>query len=87
MGKYLDMIRSAEKTQDKEPIQEQSSVEQAGLAITPGARITWKGGDGAARGPATVDFLHTDPMGTRWAFVTQGSGEAAVNIKFVTSIE
>ncbi len=91
MGKYLDLIRSAEKTheqtgQEKNLLQGQSSVE-ASIVLVPGARITWQVGDGTPRGPATVDFVHTDPDDTRWAFVTSSTGWVAVNTKFITHIE
>jgi len=52
----------------------------------PGDRITW-GASGTPRGPATVDFLHTDPDGTGWAFVTLSPSWVAVNTKVVTHIE
>lgn len=91
MGKYLDLIRSAEKTheqtgQGKDLPHGQGSVE-ASVALVPGARINWQVGDGTPRGPATVDFLHTDPGGTRWAFVTLSTGWVAVNTKFITHLE
>ena len=90
MGKYLNMIRQAEKThtqtgQDKEPVQVQSGPVEA-LPIVPGTQITWRA-DGKPRGPATVDFLHADPDGTVWAFVTLVDGWAAVNTKHVTKTE
>lgn len=91
MGKYLDLIRSAEKTheqtgQEKNLLQGHSSVE-ASIALVPGARINWQLDGGTLRGPATVDFLHTDPDDTRWAFVTTESGWVAVNTKFISHIE
>ncbi len=52
-----------------------------------GCLITWHGADGRQRGPAMVDFLHTDPDGTCWAFVTLSNGWAAVNTKYVTKTE
>lgn len=52
-------------------------------AIHSGDRIIW-GTDGTLYGPATVDFLHIDPDGTAWAFVTLPDGRwTAVNMKFV----
>jgi hypothetical protein len=56
-------------------------------ALVPGNRITWQGAEGTPRGPATIDFLHTAPDGTGWAFVTLASGWVAVNMKVVTQIE
>lgn len=56
------------------------------LAWRPGCLITWQGADGKPRGPATVDFLHTDPDGTSWAFYTLPDGSwGAVNLKYVTT--
>jgi hypothetical protein len=52
--------------------------------LHPGSRITWQGADGKPRGPAVVDFLHADPDGTVWAFVTLPDGWTAVNAKHVT---
>ena len=52
-------------------------------ALAPRDRITW-GPEGTLRGPATVEFLHTDPDGTEWAFVTLPDGRwTAVKMKFV----
>ena len=91
MGKYLDLIRSAEKTHeqtgsDTNRPQGQRSIE-TGVTLVPGARVTWQVDDGTPRGPATVDFLHTDPDGRCWAFCLIVETWAAVNTKFITHIE
>jgi hypothetical protein len=49
----------------------------------PTIRITWQRADGTSGGPAMVDFLHTDPDGAVWAFVTLGDTWAVVNTKYV----
>ena len=51
------------------------------VSIQTGSRITWPGANGLMRGPATVDFVHTDPYGTVWAFCTLPDGWCAVNTK------
>lgn len=53
--------------------------------IGPGDRIRWTRGDGTEH-HARVDFLHSDPDGTVWAFVTVGEGWAAVNLKFAAKV-
>jgi hypothetical protein len=54
--------------------------------VLPSVTITWFGADGKRRGPATVDFLHADPDGTTWAFVTLSTGWTAVNTKYVVTL-
>jgi hypothetical protein len=53
--------------------------------IQPGESIRWTRGDGTEH-HARVDFLHSDPDGTVWAFVTVGEGWAAVNLKFAAKV-
>jgi len=91
MGKYLDLIQLAEKTQkqtgqDQEPVQRQRCPVEA-ISLVPGSKITWQGADGKPRGPASVDFVHTDHDGSRWAFCTLSDSWAAVNASFVTMVE
>ena len=50
----------------KEALRQQKALDPI-PTIQPGDRITW-GAGGTLRGPATVDFLHTAPDGTGWAF-------------------
>jgi hypothetical protein len=57
------------------------------LALLPGSFITWQGGDGKPRGPATVDFVHTDHDGSRWAFCSVADSWVAVNTMYLTHIE
>jgi hypothetical protein len=52
--------------------------------IQPGTVITWLSGDGKPRGPVSIDFVHTDPDGSTWCFVTLPDGWAAVNMNYVT---
>lgn len=52
----------------------------------PGSTIAWLRADGT-RQIGTVDFIHTDEIGARWAFVTIGDGWAAVNMKFVRGVD
>ena len=54
------------------------------VSIQPGSCITWQRADGKLRGPATVNFVHTDPDATLWAFVTLPDGWAAVNTRYAT---
>ena len=55
-----------------------------GSTIQPGALITWTRGDGRVQ-EGLVDFLHTDPDGLTWAFVTLlDGGWAAVNARAIT---
>ena len=42
---------------------------------------------GMCRGPATIDFLHTDPDGTVWAFCSVADSWVAVNTTVLTHIE
>jgi len=69
----------------KEALRQQQALDPI-PTIQPGDRITW-GADGTLRGPATVDFVHTDPDGRRWVFCSMADGGAAVNAKFVTMSE
>ena len=55
-------------------------------SVRPGDRITW-GADGTLRGPALVEFLHTDPDGITWAFGTCSTGWVAVNTKYILKHE
>jgi len=85
---YLEIIRQAEEAHH--PVG--STNKTGGMptrslrapSVKPGDRIIW-GTEGTRRGPATVDFLHTDPDGTVWAFYTLSDENwGAVNLKFVT---
>ncbi|HEV8329483.1 MAG TPA: hypothetical protein VGQ08_18580 [Nitrospiraceae bacterium] len=52
-----------------------------------GSRITWEGADGNER-RGTIDFLHCEADGTRWAFCTGlGGSWTAVNCKFVRAVQ
>ena len=73
---YLDIIRQAEETH------KQSNPEKSAPSIQAGDSVSWQGADTKQRGPAMVDFLHTDSDGTIWAFVTLPDGWAAVNLKY-----
>lgn len=84
MGKYLNMVRQTKEARPSQsPAVERIQTPLSGV-IAPGSLITWQGGDGKPRGPATVDFLHTDRDGTVWAFVTYQGTWCAVNTRFVT---
>lgn len=85
MGKYLNMIRQAEKTQkqtgqDEEPVQGQRGPVEA-LPLVAGDRIEWERADLTVQ-HGVVDFLHIDDTGNQWAFVTLGKRWAVVNMKF-----
>jgi hypothetical protein len=58
--------------------------------ITPvmhhGDRISWTRGDLTVQ-HGVVDFLHTDPDGTVWAFCSVADSWVIVNTKFVTMVE
>ena len=80
MGKYLDKIRQHEQGEPAPPIE----TGQAAFlpTIEAGSRITWTRADGTIQ-QGVVDFLHLDPHGQQWAFVSLGETWAAVNCKFV----
>jgi hypothetical protein len=82
VGKYLDIIRRAEAAH-KPPDDTPRVSSGPPSTFAHGSKITWEGPDGQQRGPAIVDFLHTDPDGSVWAFVTLGEGWAAVNLIYV----
>lgn len=44
----------------------------------PGSTSAWVRADGS-RQIGTIDFIHADESGSRWAFVSIGDGWAAVN--------
>jgi hypothetical protein len=55
--------------------------------IQPGDLITWTRGDGNAT-TGTVDVLHVDDAGTRWAFCTLPDGRwSAMNVKYIRKVE
>jgi len=56
------------------------------LSPTVNQRVCWEGVEGATRS-GVVDFLHTEPNGTRWAFVSLSDGGwAALNLKYARVI-
>ena len=69
----------------KEALRQQKALDPI-PSIQPGHQIIWQGADGKLRGPATVDFVHTDSDGSRWAFCTRSDSWAAVNTKWVTRV-
>ena len=82
MGKYLDLIRQHERTQPEEALTPQQAIAQAS-PVHPGDRIEWQRLGTVQQG--TVDFLHDDPDGTTWAFVTLADRSwAAVNVRYLT---
>lgn len=92
MGKYLDKIRQHEGTQPIETVKAEEALKQQKAldpisTIKPGDRVMWQGVDGKGRGPAMVDFVHTNHDGSRWAFCTLSDSWAAVNANFVTMAE
>lgn len=82
MGKYLNMVRQAKETWPSQgPAVERIQTPASGV-IAPSSLITWQGSDLTLR-HGVVDFLHTDPDGTTWAFCTVPGGSwSAVNVKF-----
>lgn len=54
-------------------------------SIQPGDSIRWTRSDGSVH-HAKVDFVHGDSDGARWAFVTIGTGWAAVSCRFVSKV-
>ena len=90
MGRYLEIIRQIEEAhKPTESIVGSVHAESTPQpkAPTPGSSITWKGVEGKLRGPAIIDFIHTDAHGTKWAFVTLPDGWAAVNMKYARIVE
>jgi len=81
VGKYLNLIRQTEEPD--------TSIDHGRSSeILPGCQIIWDGADTLQRGPAIIDFLHTDPDGTAWAFYTLPDGNGGtVNMKYVTVVE
>jgi hypothetical protein len=71
---YLDKLKHLNQRPD------------TGSTIQAGDRITW-GADGTLRGQATVDFVQTDPDGSRWVFCSVADGWVAVNANIVTMSE
>jgi hypothetical protein len=58
------------------------------MSVSPGALITWQVADGSQRGPARIDFLHTDSDGLIWAFYTVPDGNwGAVNMRYATPLQ
>ena len=53
-------------------------------SIRAGNRIEWQRAGQIQH--AVVDFLHIDPDGATWAFVTIGESWAAVNCKFAKGV-
>lgn len=85
MGKYLDKVRRAEQNG---PGLTKGLGSAGSVSIRPGAVMTWEGPDGKRRGPAVVDFVHTDQDGSCWLFVTLlDGGWAAVNSRYAQKID
>lgn len=53
--------------------------------VQPGSLVTWTRGDGT-RPEGFVDFLHTDPDGKEWAFVSYGKTWAAIDRRLLTVV-
>ena len=77
MGYWMERAKQLHKTEQH----------AASSALVPGSLITWQRTDAKRRGPTTIDFVHTDPDGSTWAFVTLPDGWAAVNAGQVTKIK
>ena len=82
LAKAHGKVREATGSVDIEDMEKRKTSR----ALAPGDQITW-GADGTLRGPATVDFLHTDPDGTGWAFCSVDDSWMAVNTRYLTHIE
>jgi hypothetical protein len=78
-GKVREATGSCDQIEDTEK-------RKTSRALAPGDRIEWERADLTVQ-HGVVDFLHTDPDGTGWAFVTLASDWVAVNTKVVTHIE
>jgi hypothetical protein len=84
MGRYLDIIRQVEEAHSSNapehpPI---GDAKTATAEVFIGSTINWQAADLTVR-RGTIDFLHTDSDGRRWAFVTfPGGGWSAVNLKY-----
>ena len=84
MGKYLNMVRQAKETSTRSSEAGERTQTPPAEGVSTGCLITWQIPEGNLQGPATVEFLNTDPDGTEWAFVILPDGRwRAVNMKFV----
>ena len=54
-------------------------------APQPGALVTWHRGDGSSP-IAFVDFLHLDPDGKEWAFLSYGKTETVVDRRLLSVV-
>ena len=54
-------------------------------AVQAGSLVTWRRGDGSKQ-EGFVDFLHVDPDGKQWAFVSWGKTWAAVDRRLLTEV-
>lgn len=52
----------------------------------PGSTIAWVRANGT-RQIGTIDFIHADESGARWAFVSLGETWPVVNLKFAREVE
>lgn len=90
MGKYLDMIRQLERTQPIETVRAEEALKQQKAldsihTIQPGSLVTWHRGDGSSP-LAFVDFLHLDPDGKEWAFLSYGKTWAVVDRRLLSVV-
>ena len=78
------LTQPPERVELKEAVRQQKALDPT-PTIQPGDRISWTRGDLTVQ-HGMVDFLHTDPDGTGWAFYTLLDGSCgAVNLKYVTT--
>ena len=68
----------------KEALRQQQALNPI-PTVQPGALVTWHLGDGSSP-MAFVDFLHLDPEGKGWAFLSYGKTWTVVDRRLLTVV-
>ena len=69
---YLDTLKRCEDRgtpADRPPLQPAAHREPPGSPYGPGVKVGWTRADGTHH-TGVIEYLHTDPTGVVWAFVT-----------------
>ena len=81
-GKPIDLPDArAQRLLSKAP----GKVRMITPTIAAGSLVTWRRGDGSKQ-EGFVDFLHADPEGKEWVFVSWGKTWAAVDRRLLTVV-